>query len=139
MEKLFNGNSLNRPMEEIEQMCSILYHKECFVRECIRNYVSRLLMDTSEEKHVKIEACLYEDGAFGLSSSDMPWVTQIWQHPSEGIITTTIDGENFDPSEYKTTSVKESCRKGYEVDFDDYTTKYQMVILRELLRVLNIQ
>ena len=91
MEELFNGNSLNRSMEEIEQMYSLLCHNEDFVRECIRNYVSRLLMDTSEEKHVKIEACLYEDGAFGLSSSGMPWVTQIWQHPSEGIITTEID------------------------------------------------
>lgn len=139
MEELFNENSLNRSMEEIEQMYSLLCHKEDFVRECIRNYVSRLLMDTSEEKHVKIEACLYEDGAFGLSSSGMPWVTQIWQHPSEGIITTEIDEEDFDPSEYGVLTEKKFCGDYYEVDFDDYATRYQMEILKELLRALNIQ
>ncbi|MBR1447411.1 MAG: hypothetical protein IJ588_01520 [Prevotella sp.] len=137
MEELFNEESLNRSMEEIEQMCSILRDKENFIRECIRNYVSRLLMDTSEEKHVKMEACLYEDEAYGLTSSGMPWVTQIWQHPSEGIITTTIDDEDFDPDEYEITTVRESCRGKFEIDFDDYSTKEQMEILRELVWTLN--
>ena len=68
----------------------------------------------------------------------MLWVTQIWQHPSEGIITTTIDDEDFDPREYEITTVRESCGRGYEVDFDDYTTKEQMEIIEELERCLNI-
>ena len=137
MNNLFNESSLNRSIDEIEQMYECLQHDESFIQACIRNYVSRLLMDTSEEKHIKIEVCLEEKDTYGLPSCCMPWVTQIWQHPSEGIITTEVDDEEFDPYDYTIVTEREWTNASEEVDFDEYTTEEQLEILRDLLRTLN--
>lgn len=74
MEELTN----NKGIEEIEEMYDVL-------RESVRHYLSRCLMDTSEENRKEVYIPL-EHGAVGLSTLEMPTIVSIWQHPSEGII-----------------------------------------------------
>lgn len=137
MEDLFNEFSLNKSMEEIEQIYMRLHDYDFFLRMCIKNYVSRLLMDTSEEKHIEIKVCLEEKDPYGLPSCYMPWVTQIWQHPSEGIITTEVDDGEFDPDDYTIVTERVWTSASEEVDFDEYNTEEQMEILKGLLWTLN--
>ena len=59
--------------------------------EAIHNFLSRVLMDTSEDKPLKCDICLEMRDAFGLSSNCMPYVTKMWQDPAEGWIQFEID------------------------------------------------
>ena len=132
MEELFNGNSLNRSMEEIEQMYSLLQQKERILRDCIKCYMLRLLKDTSEDEHMDIEVSVYEEDIRGVETGFRQDLTQIWQNPIGETVTTDLNDEDFDPGEYVITTVRKSCGEEFEIDFDDYTTKEQMEILREL-------
>ena len=58
----------------------------------LRDKLSALLMDTSEEQHLKVHIPLELEGTFGLSTNDMITVEEIWQHPIEGIIMLKLEG-----------------------------------------------
>ena len=57
-----------------------------------RNLLSALLMDTNEEHHMKCDIILQTSEDCGLSELDKIHVTEIWQHPTEGIIMLMIEG-----------------------------------------------
>lgn len=70
-------------------------------KDTIWREISKLLMDTSKEKHILIDIPLNYRSSFGLSSNDMLHINEIWQDEKEGIITFKIrgcDGE-YDLSE----------------------------------------
>jgi hypothetical protein len=58
----------------------------------LRDKLSALLMDTSEEQHLEVYIPLELEGTFGLSTNDMIAVEEIWQHPTEGIIMLKLEG-----------------------------------------------
>lgn len=57
-----------------------------------RDRLSALLMDTSEEQHMKCDIYLETSEDCGLSDLEKIHVTEIWQHPTEGIIMLYVDG-----------------------------------------------
>ena len=57
-----------------------------------RNLLSALLMDTSEEQHMNCDIVLQTSEDCGLSELEKMHVTEIWQHPTEGIIMLMIEG-----------------------------------------------
>lgn len=64
--------------------------------------ISAKLMDTDEENHRFCDIILSTPEDQGLSENDKNVMTEIWQHPIEGIITFKIAGNDseFDLSEY---------------------------------------
>ena len=82
---------MNKTLDEINTAYNEWSHDEDDIREMIRMYLSRLLMDTSEENKLLCEFPLDTHECCGLSSLQMPWVTAMWQDPIEGIITFIID------------------------------------------------
>lgn len=64
--------------------------------------ISAQLMDTDENKHRFCYIILSTPEDQGLSENDKNVMTEIWQHPVEGIITFKIAGNDseFDLSEY---------------------------------------
>ena len=77
----------------------------------LRDKLSALLMNTSEEHHLKVHIPLELEGTFGLSTNDMITVEEIWQHPTEGIIMLKLIGIN-DPVELE--EYEESIPQIYE-------------------------
>jgi hypothetical protein len=92
---------MNKCPYDIKRLAKIMSEDD--VREMIRFYFSRNLMDTSAENQIKVDIVLETDETFGLSTNDMLRIVSIWQHPSEGIITFVLNG-------------------GKELDFDDVDT-----------------
>ena len=92
---------MNKCPDEIKRLAKTMSEDD--VREMIRFYFSRNLMDTSAENQIKVDIVLETDETFGLSTNDMLRIVSIWQHPSEGIITFVLNG-------------------GKELDFDDVDT-----------------
>ena len=68
----------NKSIKQIEQIYSDLL-------ESIRHNLSLKLMDTSEDNPLEVHIPL-EHGAEGLSTLEMPTISKIYQHPSDGII-----------------------------------------------------
>ena len=70
------------------------------------NKLSALLMDTNEDIHLKAKKdeilVLETDEDMGLSDLEKNRLSEVWQHPTEGIITFKMEGSNqeFDLSEY---------------------------------------
>lgn len=64
--------------------------------------ISAALADTSEDKHMKVNIIVSTSEDQGLNDNDKPVITEIWQHPSEGIITFKYQGDNteYDLSDY---------------------------------------
>lgn len=58
----------------------------------LREKMSAILMDTSEEKPMRINVTVGESEAMGLSSLELPKVESAFQMPSEGIIYFNING-----------------------------------------------
>lgn len=83
----------NRSLEEIKNMLSI-------VRESIRQFFSRLLMDTSADnpKQCRITISTPED--MGLSELLKPTIIAMYQEPTDGVIYFLFEGcsdyEEFD-------------------------------------------
>lgn len=79
--------TLNKTPEQI-----LAYHRDVYIpaesimREMCRKYISRFLMDTSEDNKKTVEIHIEPDGAFGMSSLEMPTITAAWQDPSSGEI-----------------------------------------------------
>ena len=82
------------------------------IREMIRFYFSRNLMDTSAENQIKVDIILETDETFGLSTNDMLRINSIWQDPCEGYIIFEFEGGNW-------------------IDFDDLS-------VNELVRIMNV-
>ena len=105
----------NKSAKDIEQ-----FYYETFLtaeeklREMCRKYMSRVLMDTSEDN--KHECCIPLElrGTFGLSTLEMPHVVAAYQDPSEGTIWFDEDGT------------------GCPIDFDNYGTDELVQIALEL-------
>ncbi|MBQ3950728.1 MAG: hypothetical protein II661_09655 [Bacteroidales bacterium] len=55
------------------------YPMEYFIRSMIRQYISRNLMDTSEDKPLECEITVETDNACGLSSLQMPHISAMYQ------------------------------------------------------------
>ena len=85
--------SQNRSLEEIKSMVSI-------VRESIRNFFSRMLMDTSADNPKQCRITIYTPEDMGLSDMLKPTVIAMYQEPVEGIIYFLFEGcsnyEEFD-------------------------------------------
>ncbi len=70
------------------------------------NKLSALLMDTNEDIHLKAKKdeilVLETDEDMGLSDLEKNRLSEVWQHPTEGIITFKMEGSNqeYDLSEY---------------------------------------
>ena len=58
-----------------------------------REYISRHLMDTSEENKVEVDIILESDEDCGLSSLLLPTIDTIYQQPGTGEIIIHIQGE----------------------------------------------
>lgn len=82
---------MNKTFEEIMTAYNERINRDDDIREMIRMYLSRLLMNTSEENKFVCEFPLDTHECCGLSSLQMPWVTAMWQDPAEGFITFIID------------------------------------------------
>lgn len=108
-----NPDLLNKSLEEIKQQYYRLLSSDDNVRKMIRNRMSLLLMDTSEESKMEVNICVDDEEAFGLSSNCMPHIKSIWQEPSEGWLTFDFEGD-------------------YSMDFDEFTTRELIGILEDL-------
>ena len=104
-------NTLNRTPNEIITLFYSWKEKENNIRQMIRNYFSRQLMDTNEIEKMEVDIVVDVEDAMGLSSLELPNIIKMWQHPTEGWITFETYG-------------------GGEYDFDDWTT-------RELVQIMN--
>lgn len=111
-------NTLNRTPNEITKIFNNLVatenslrQTEINLREMIRNYFSRQLMDTNENEKMEVDIVVDVEDTIGLSSLELPNIIKMWQHPTEGWITFETYG-------------------GWESDFDDWTT-------RELMQIMN--
>jgi len=82
--------------------------------ESYRKFLPKKLMDTNEENQLKVYIPLENDESFGLSTLQLPTITSIWQHPSEGIIYFKFEGQD----DY--------------VEFDDMGLEYLDQIIKEL-------
>ena len=104
-------NTLNRTPNEITKIFNDFVATENNIRQMVRNYLSRQLMDTNEVDKMEVDIVVDVEDAMGLSSLELPNIIKMWQHPTEGWITFETYG-------------------GGEYDFDDWTT-------RELVQIMN--
>lgn len=102
---------MNRTPNEITEMFNDFVATEDNIRQMIRNYLSRQLIDTNENDKLEVDIVVDVEDAMGLSSLELPNIIRMWQHPTEGIIIFETYG-------------------GGEYDFDDWTT-------RELVQIMN--
>lgn len=105
----------NVPVSSLQALFDQFKSQEQFLRESIRHYLSAQLMDTSEDNPMKCKICLSSEFSFGLSSLNYPWIYQMWQHPTEGIIYF-----DYDPDGNET------------VEFDHMFTEDLITICREI-------
>lgn len=92
--------AMNKNVTELESMHVQYKFLENMLRESVRKYLSKLLMNTSEENPLECKICLVNDEAIGLSTLNFPWVYKMWQHPTEGIIYFHYDTTDTDPVEF---------------------------------------
>ena len=64
------------------------------IEQIIRQSVSKLLMNTSEDQSLDCEIVIEPIEAVGLSSLLLPRINKIWQNPSEGWIEFTYEGND---------------------------------------------
>ena len=83
----------NRSLEEIKNMLSI-------VRESIRQFFSRLLMDTSADNPKQCRIIISTPEDMGLSELLKPTIIAMYQEPTDGVIYFLFEGcsdyEEFD-------------------------------------------
>jgi hypothetical protein len=113
MDKLFLKGSQNRQIWEIDQMASTIQNETFILRQAIREYISRLIMNSSEESPAILNFNLEVEESCGLSSLQMPYASVVWQDSPDGTIYVMID-ENI-------------------VDLDDIAVSEQIQILRHLI------
>lgn len=100
-EQLFlEHNCLNKTLTDIETSYSQYKDLEKFIRESVRRYLSKILMNTSEDNPLKCKICLTNEEGFGLSTLNFPWIYEIGQHPTEGIIYFNYDPDGEELVEF---------------------------------------
>lgn len=92
--------SQNKSVLEMETMFEQYNYLDQLLRESMRNYLSRELMDTSEDNPRVETICLVNAEGFGLSTLNFPWIYKLWQHPTEGIIYFAYDKEGKEIVEF---------------------------------------
>ena len=104
-------NTLNRTPNEITTLFDSWKENENNIRQMVRNYLSRQLMNTNEDEKMDVDIVVDVEDAMGLSSLELPNIIKMWQHSTEGwIIFETYGGGVY--------------------DFDDWATK-------ELVQIMN--
>lgn len=58
--------------------------------------ISAALANTSEEEHMKVNIIVSTPEDQGLNDNEKPVISEIWQHPTEGIITFKLQGSDED-------------------------------------------
>ena len=86
----------NKSVAEINAEAVKMNKYESLVRQMIKDYFSRLLASTSEDNPLLVNISIEVKDSFGLSSLNLPRLTEMWQHPSEGTITFVIDDVETD-------------------------------------------
>ena len=86
----------NKSVAEINAEAVKMNKYESLVRQMIRDYFSRFLASTSEDNPLLVNISIEVKDSFGLSSLNLPRLTEMWQHPSEGWITFVIDDVETD-------------------------------------------
>ena len=104
-------NTLNKSPNEITKIFNNFVATEENIRQMVRNYLSRQLMDTNENEKMEVDIVVDVEDAMGLSSLELPQIIKMWQHPTEGWIIFEAYG-------------------GGVYDFDNWTT-------RELVQIMN--
>lgn len=82
---------MNKTLDEIKNAYDEWVRKEDDLREMIRMRLSSILMNTNQDNKFRCDIALDTRECIGLSSLNLPWVTSMWQHPTEGYITFDID------------------------------------------------
>lgn len=90
----------NKSVLDIQQLQAQYNFIEKMLRESMRKYLSRLLMNTSEDNPLKCKICLVNAEGFGLSTLNFPWVYEMWQHPTEGVIYFNYDPDGEELVEF---------------------------------------
>lgn len=107
---------MNKCPIEIKRLAKIMSDDD--VRQMIRFYFSRHLMDTSEDNQMKVDIIFETDDTFGLSTNNMLRIISMWQEPCEGIITFVLNsGEEIDFDDIETSTLFKIM-----TDFGDYYT-----------------
>lgn len=78
----------NKTCEDIVEMNLIL-------SESIRQFLSRFLMDTSEENPKKGSWVIETDEDCGISDAQKITINSMYQHPTEGLIYIRFDGDDY--------------------------------------------
>ena len=86
----------NKTLEEINAEVVKMNKYESLVRQMMKDRFSRLLSSTSEDNPLLVNISIDVKDSFGLSSLNLPRLTEMWQHPSEGWITFVIDDVETD-------------------------------------------
>lgn len=81
----------NKTLAEINAEAVKMNKYEALVRQMLRDYFSRHLAKHSEDNPLEVNITIQPQEAFALSSLELPRLTEMWQHPSEGWITFVID------------------------------------------------
>jgi hypothetical protein len=84
----------------METMFEQYNYLDQLLRESMRNYLSRELMNTSEDNPRVETICLINAEGFGLSTLNFPWIYKLWQNPTEGIIYFAYDREGKEIVEF---------------------------------------
>ena len=92
--------AMNKNVTELESMHVQYKFLENMLRESVRKYLSRILMNTSVENPLKTKICLVNSEAFGLSSLNFPWIYYMYQDLTEGIIYFGFDETDSEPVEF---------------------------------------
>ena len=84
----------NKSVLEIETMFKEYKHLEEMLRESMHDYLSRVLMDTSEDKPLEKHIYLSNIEGFGISILNFPLIYSMWQRPTEGLIYFAFEQNN---------------------------------------------
>lgn len=90
----------NKEVTDITQYHEQYKTLETLLKESIRKYLSKKLMNTSKDNPLKTQICLVNSEAFGLSTLNFPWIYYIYQDPVEGIIYFGFDETDSEPVEF---------------------------------------
>lgn len=86
----------NKSVSEIETMFEEYKHLEKILRESMRNYLSRILMDKPLEKQIYLSNI----EGFGISTLNFPCVYKMWQYPTKGLIYFAFDQNSSSTIEF---------------------------------------
>ena len=86
----------NKSISDINAEAIKLNKLEERVRQMLRDFFSRLLADHDENNPMEVNITIEPKEAFGLSSLELPHLSEMWMHPTEGWITFFIDDVETD-------------------------------------------